>query len=302
MPHTVSNSPCAACVGGSARRAPAVPLRSAARVVWATLSGTTPGAAAGARAHRLAWHAQRREQWVGPPLNASLSTLVAGERGGARLILIHGTPGSALGWADYLLDPPTGCEVVALDRPGFGESAPRHAVTSHHAQAVAVAALLPSDGRPVVLLGHSLGGAVAARVAAEHPTRVTALILLAASLDPELEAVHALQRIGDWAPLRSVLPRALRNSNRELLALRAELETLAPLLPRIGAAVSIVHGMKDPLVPVANVAYMQAALRGARRQRTRLIEGGDHFLPWNAAATVREAIHLALRDARELAC
>ena len=302
MLHTVVNPPCAPRVSGSAGRTAAAPLRSACRVAWATLMGTTPGAAAGARSRRQALHAQRRVHWIGPPVNARLSTLVAGAPDGPRLILIHGTPGSALGWADYLLDPPPGCEVIAFDRPGFGQSAPRHAVTGLHAQAAAVAALLPSDGRPVVLLGHSLGGAVAARVAAEHPRRVAALILLAASLDPALEAVHPLQRIGDWAPLRGLLPRAIRNSNRELLALKAELEALAPLLPRICAAVSIVHGTHDTLVPAANVAYMQAALRGACRQRTLLIEGADHFLPWSAAGTVREAIHQALLDAREHSC
>ena len=85
------------------------------------------------------------------------------------MILVHGTPGSATAWTDYLLSPPPGIELVALDRPGFGSSAPDGAVTRLADQAAAVAALLPTNDRPVVLLGHSLGGAVVARVAADHP-------------------------------------------------------------------------------------------------------------------------------------
>jgi pimeloyl-ACP methyl ester carboxylesterase len=210
------------------------------------------------------------------------------------LVLVHGTPGSATAWADYLLDPPAGLEVVALDRPGFGQSGPDGAVVSLDAQAAAVTALLPNDGRPVVLLGHSLGGPIVARVAAQDPTRVTALVLLAASLDPALEEIHPMQWVGAWAPLRAMLPRVLRNSNAELMALERELEALAPLLPRITAKVLIVHGTKDDLVPVANVPYMQTQLAGSRCVQTLLLEGRNHFLPWNSAEAVRDVVRQAL--------
>lgn len=52
----------------------------------------------------------------------------------------------------------------------------------------------------------------------------------------------------------------------------------------------IVHGTADELVPVANVAYLQAQLRGARCVDTLLLDGRNHFLPWNAEATVRAVI------------
>jgi len=49
---------------------------------------------------------------------------------------------------------------------------------------------------------------------------------------------------------------------------------------------------------VANVAFMQARLSGARCVKTMLLEGRNHFLPWNSAAKVREAISMA----QEAAC
>ena len=223
-------------------------------------------------------------------LTASLSYLQAGEARGTRLILVHGTPGSAQGWADYVLNPPSGMEVVALDRPGFGQSGPEHAVTRLAEQAAAVVALFPPDCRPAVLIGHSLGGAVVAQVAAEYPERVAAVVLLASSLDPAQEKIHPLQPLGATWPLRLLLPRALANANAELIAFKAELEALKPLLRRVTSPVVIVHGTQDDLVPFANVAYMQAELVNARCHKLMVLEGQNHFLPWNAEATVREAI------------
>ena len=235
---------------------------------------------------------------VGGTRPARLSYIAAGTPGEPRLLLVHGTPGSAVGWGAYLRSPPAGFEVVALDRPGFGASGPASALTSLAAQAEAVAALLPGAGRGAVLLGHSLGGPVVARAAAEHPDRVCALILLAAALDPALERIHPLQRLGDWSPVRALLPRAIRNANAELLSLQDELVGLEPWLAGIRCPVFIVHGTEDDLVPPANVTFIERRLTGAACIRTVLLPGRNHFLPWNAEAEVRRVIE----QARQSAC
>jgi pimeloyl-ACP methyl ester carboxylesterase len=118
--------------------------------------------------------------------------------------------------------------------------------------------------------------------------------LLAASLDPALETIHPMQRLGAWAPVRALLPRAIRNANAELMALQPELQSLERALGQITAKVVIVHGTADDLVPVANVAFMQSRLRAARSVRVMLLEGRNHFLPWNSEVAVRDAIRLAL--------
>jgi pimeloyl-ACP methyl ester carboxylesterase len=250
-----------------------------------------------------ATEAMRHSVDVGPPLSARVSYLRNGDASGPRVILVHGTPGSASGWADYLMKPPVGMEVVALDRPGFGASGPDGAVTGLAGQAAAVMALMPSDGRPVVLLGHSLGGPivayVAALLAAEQPQshRLRGVVLLAASLDPAQEDIHPMQHVGAWAPVRFLLPRTIRNANAELMALKPELLALQTLLGRINTKVVIVHGTQDDLVPVANVPFMQAQFTGARCQQTMLLEGRNHFLPWNSEEVVRRAVAAALESA-----
>ncbi len=277
----------------ASRTPPRGRLFSAVGVVLATVGCAPPGP----RAPEAATAALRSRVAVAEAPGTAVSVLRAGDASGPRVILVHGTPGSASGWADYLMQPPPGVELVAIDRPGFGESDPAGAMTSLAQQAAAVRALLPRDGRPVVLLGHSLGGPVVARVAADEPARVSALVLLAASLDPALEEIHPMQHLGAWAPVRALLPRAIRNANSELMALKPELEALAAALPRIRAKVVIMHGTADDLVPVANVPFMQAHLTGARCVKTVLLEGANHFLPWNAEPRVREAIAMALEPA-----
>jgi len=213
------------------------------------------------------------------------------------VIFIHGTPGSADGWSDYLLNVPDGFDYVAVDRPGFGASGPRGSVPSLGDQAAALAPLLVSRrGRLPILVGHSLGGPIAAQIAADYPGKVGALVIVAGSLDPELEQIHWAQPLGEWVGLRALLPRAMRNANQELLALKPHLEALAPRLVTLNCPVVIVHGTADRLVPYANVAFMQKMMTSIR-PRVITLEKRDHFLPWKEADEVRNAIALAAESA-----
>jgi len=105
------------------------------------------------------------------------------ERGqGPALLLVHGLFGQ-LGHYTYSLVDRLASQfrVVAVDRPGSGysERAPGTSATLG-AQADALAALIDKLGlgRPLVV-GHSLGGAVALTLAQRHPAQVAGLALIA---------------------------------------------------------------------------------------------------------------------------
>jgi len=209
-------------------------------------------------------------------------------------IYIHGTPGEATGWADYVAEPVPGTSSIAIDRPGFGASVPEREETSLAAQAAAIAPLFDRSEEKPILIGHSLGGPIVAQAAVDFPGKIAALVIVAGSLDPDLEDVHWVQPIADWAVFSWMLPRQIRNANRELIDLEVELRLLAPRLSEIDIPVVIVHGTEDDLVPYANVDFMVETLTGAPAVEVMKLEGVNHFLPWNSIATVRKSVETAL--------
>lgn len=104
------------------------------------------------------------------------------EPGRPTLLLIHGLAGNLANFTYGVVELLAAqYRVVAVDRPGSGWSARApDAPANLYAQADAMAALLDALqlGR-VVVVGHSLGGALALALAQRHPARVAALALIA---------------------------------------------------------------------------------------------------------------------------
>jgi len=217
-----------------------------------------------------------------------LRILCAGESDGLPVVLIHGTPGSALGWSRLLEAPPTGTLLTAVDRPGFGGSEPRGAVPSLRDQAASLRVVLGLHSRPAVLVGHSLGAPIAVMAAAMWPRSVGGILLVGGAMDPALERLrwyNWLCRAG--GPLAG---RSIRNANRELWTLRTELHELALKLTSVRCHVSILHGARDRLVPIGNALYSRQRLSGAESIRFVELPDAGHFLPWRRVDDLCEAI------------
>lgn len=213
----------------------------------------------------------------------NLSYLISGNPKGQRVIFVHGTPGDAAGWVEFLHNTPEDMEFVAVDRPGFGKTRPKRATISLDEQAAVLRPLLEGgNGKPAILIGHSLGGPIVAAAAANYPDQVGAVIQLASAVDPDLEDVLFIQYIGNTPPISWLLPKAASNSNKELIWLEGELNKLAKKLDTIKQPVTVIHAKDDSLVPYANVPYMQATFINANPLEIITLEKGDHFLPWNS--------------------
>jgi pimeloyl-ACP methyl ester carboxylesterase len=100
------------------------------------------------------------------------------ERGaGLDLVLVHGNVGSHR-WYERTMEVP-GCRVLALDLPNFGASDPLGAEADLDRYADAVAGFIAALrlDRPV-LVGHSLGGAVAISLAARYANTIRSIVLV----------------------------------------------------------------------------------------------------------------------------
>jgi pimeloyl-ACP methyl ester carboxylesterase len=97
------------------------------------------------------------------------------------LLAIHGIPGSVRDFR-YLAPQLAGAlRVVRVDLPGFGGSAAvNEAIDDLSVRAEMLVALADRLGlRRFAVAGHSMGGATAMVLAADHPERVTHLVLIA---------------------------------------------------------------------------------------------------------------------------
>lgn len=102
---------------------------------------------------------------------------------GAATLLIHGLGGFAESWRHTIAALQGQSRVIAFDLPGFGQSAkPRLDYTLGFFARVVDGLLRGLEVDRVRLVGHSLGGAVAAAFALAHPERVERMALLAATV------------------------------------------------------------------------------------------------------------------------
>jgi pimeloyl-ACP methyl ester carboxylesterase len=125
----------------------------------------------------------RRTPWTGP-LDGS-----DGPR--ERALYVHGLGGASTNWTDLAALLAVRFDGWAIDLPGFGRSQPprraRYSIRGHLRAVVDVLERirdLPGDGagRPVHLIGNSLGGLVSVLVAGRRPDLVASLTLISPAM------------------------------------------------------------------------------------------------------------------------
>ncbi len=172
------------------------------------------------------------------------------------VVLLHGTGASSRTWEAVARTVSSDRAVLAVDLRGHGASD-----RSHHysiaAMATDIAALLPQiAATPVDLVGHSLGGLVALRVAAQRPRRLRRLVL---------EDVGMPHRRTPDPPPRP--PGELTFDWRVVEQVRPEIDTPVEDWPQVVRGISaptLVVAGEHSFVAAAHVAELLAALRDGR--------------------------------------
>ena len=237
-----------------------------------------------------------RDIWLqaadGTRLHAWWLPAKAGVEVRGTVLHLHGNGGN-LAWhlgGSYWL-PEQGYQVLLLDYRGYGLSDGEPLLPDVYQDIDAAFAWLAqapeAQGKPLVLLGQSLGGALAVHYLAEHADRRARL--------------HALVLDGVPASYREVGRYALSNSWLTW-PLQVPLSWLVPdgdsaihAIPRLsGVPMLIYHSLDDEVVPLANgVRLYQAAPPPRAFQPTR----GGHVQTF-ADATWRQVMLRYLEDPR----
>lgn len=234
------------------------------------------------------------------------------ERGsGFPVVLVPGWAASTFSYRLLIGPLAEQFRVIALDLPGFGfsERSPEHDYSLTSLTATLRDLLRRLGVQRAVLVGHSMGGAVVERLAAEAPELVERLILIDAisAADPRREPRLAQSRLVAFflQGLFALRPALLRRALRRVVAdpafvATAELDGyLTPLrlpgtaavmrrmiedvqrdqavdLGRIAAPTLVIQGEQDRLVPMRTAQQLAGAIPGSR---LAIVPNAGHLVP-----------------------
>jgi pyruvate dehydrogenase E2 component (dihydrolipoamide acetyltransferase) len=241
--------------------------------------------------------------------------LKLGDAGAAPVVLIHGFGADLNNWLLNHSPLAHANTVYAVELPGHGGSVKNPRIASLDDLAAAVVSFLDAKSlRAAHLVGHSLGGGVAAQIAIEHPGRVKSLTLLApiglgkeinftfikglleADRRKEMQAVLETLFHDPSLVSRDMATNVL-NSKRidgAVTCLRAIAERCFPAgeqatllrdaLSRLSLPIQLIWGESDRIIPAAHAASLPKTVAVHRLDDT------GHMVHMEKAAAVNELI------------
>jgi pimeloyl-ACP methyl ester carboxylesterase len=212
-------------------------------------------------------------------------------------VLIHGLGGSSRWWvrnAGFLSQCFT---VYTVDLPGFGAMRRCPAPFSVNGAVRWLRTLLDALGlEKVSLIGHSMGGLIAAIFAAQCPERLKRLVLAAPAITlpstripayflplarETLRIERSFWKILIWDSARAGFSNSLRAA-RDLLRYKMSGE-----FSRISTPCLLIWGERDPLVPVKLARDLREKITGSE---LCVLKGAGHVLMYDHAEEFNSAV------------
>lgn len=209
------------------------------------------------------------------------------------LVFIHGSPGSWMNYMIFMWDSSLRKKfrIVAIDRPGFGYSDFGKAAHLQEQAALIMPVLQKLKTRqPMFLVGHSMGGPVLVKLAADNSSLFEKIVIVAGSIDVAQEKTETWRKVMADRPLYWLLPGAFGPSNTEILYLKKDLVPLQNDFKSITCNVLFVHGDEDTWVPIGNIAYGKKMMIQAKSITADTLYGAGHNIPWERTAAFKKIL------------
>jgi pimeloyl-ACP methyl ester carboxylesterase len=200
------------------------------------------------------------------------------------LFFIHGSPGAWSDYRDYLADTvlQKSFYMISADRPGYNGSVGEGVATlDEQVNCLAGVFKLRTNTKPVVVFGHSYGGAVSVKFTLQYRDQVSRLILISPCLAPDVEQniywKRGLQNLSKTWVGRIFTPKNLRNSTREMQPLPAEVRKMEKDFALMTMPILEIHGTWDMMAPYGNLPYIKRSFPNSKvstftfRQKNHMI-------------------------------
>jgi pimeloyl-ACP methyl ester carboxylesterase len=214
----------------------------------------------------------------------SVHYVVAGA--GKPVILVHGLAGSARWWTPTIPSLAERFRVYAVDLVGFGATTSQHSFTLGDAATFLTRWMDRVGIDRASVVGYSMGGFIAADLAANFPNRVDRLVLVDATLFPSgfgvLRPTVGLARTILGLPTRlllTLLADSVRAGPVAILAAASQLLTtdIWSKLSQIHAPTLVIWGDDDAIVPVSMGRQLSQRIPKAEFV---VLHGTDHNPMW----------------------
>lgn len=234
-----------------------------------------------------------------PVFKGRVCTLQANRDAAFGVILIHGLGGSTDDWKNTLPALAGNFHVVTFDLPGFGKSdkGSKSYSPTRYAQLVQHLADRYLPDKPYHVVGHSMGGAIALRYAAQRPSRFQRLVLIDAAgiLHPQVittyQAGSMMERASGIQQTRGFAERfsgkileqvdrlpispfdivgtalgrehVLQGGPEKIAALELAGEDFGRAITTVNEPTLILWGKQDPIAPLRTGRVLAANMRNA---------------------------------------
>ena len=237
---------------------------------------------------------------------------------GLPVVFVHGAGGSHLIWWNQIRALASIARPVALDLPGHGKSdPPGHTTVQDYGDAVLKLLDALAFDRAMIV-GHSMGGAIAQTLALAHPDRVAALGLvgtgarlrvLPAILDGIISPTdfeNTVRLIIENSHAPASLDAAMRQrAEDELRSCPPQVShgdygacnafDIIPRISEIRAPTLVVCGSEDRMTPVKYSEFLASKIPNAR---LALVEGAGHYVMIEKPAETSRALVEFVRELR----